>query len=318
MNFWWVNHKQTAKKELDFGYIWSPKNNFGGGTNQSYINVTLAVVHDIIFSYAKKKISAVGIVQTTATSHKTPEEFGKVGDQWNAEGWLVQVKWKRLGYPFFPKSALPQITPLLPTKYSPIRQDGNGNQGIYLSSISPKLADQLMELIAIQNTDLYTALNAIKDEIIAEKEIDKINKSSMSPTTKQQLIDARIGQGKFRAAVEAIERHCRITGLKDKRFLVASHIKPWKDSTDEERLDGQNGFLLSPHVDKLFDGGYISFSDEGAIISAHFNIQQIMSNWGLNTNINVGRFTVKQRAYLRFHRENVFNRQFQKNLNNEI
>jgi hypothetical protein len=67
-------------------------------------------------------------------------------------------------------------------------------------------------------------------------------------TEKSQSILARRGQGWFRGRLEKIESCCRLTGVRDRAHLRASHIKPWKDSTDRERLDGNNGLLLAPHI----------------------------------------------------------------------
>ena len=69
----------------------------------------------------------------------------------------------------------------------------------------------------------------------------------------------------YKSRVELLEEGCRVTGVRRPQHLVASHIKPWRDSTDAEKLDGHNGLLLSPHVDHLFDRAYISFSDSGKL-----------------------------------------------------
>ncbi|MBS1603209.1 MAG: HNH endonuclease, partial [Bacteroidetes bacterium] len=92
----------------------------------------------------------------------------------------------------------------------------------------------------------------------------------------------------------------------DKRLLVASHIKPWKVSTNEERLDGHNGLLLSPHIDKLFDQGWISFSDEGQFLISSRAIESTLKKWHIDTSISVGPFTKRQQQYLSYHRTNVF------------
>jgi putative restriction endonuclease len=64
-----------------------------------------------------------------------------------------------------------------------------------------------------------------------------------------------------------IEKCCRITQIADLRLLRASHIKPWRAcNNNQERLDGNNGLLLSPHVDLLFDRGYISVEDDGTLL----------------------------------------------------
>jgi hypothetical protein len=77
---------------------------------------------------------------------------------------------------------------------------------------------------------------------------------------------ARVGQGKFRTDV--IKRwggRCALTGLQNVNLMVASHINAWALSDNTERLDVENGLLLAPHIDRLFDQGLISFSDGGGL-----------------------------------------------------
>lgn len=71
----------------------------------------------------------------------------------------------------------------------------------------------------------------------------------------------------FRADVLLREEACRVTRVSEARHLTASHIKPWRDATDTERLNGANGLLLSPHIDHLFDEGYITFSNDQELVS---------------------------------------------------
>lgn len=76
---------------------------------------------------------------------------------------------------------------------------------------------------------------------------------------KRQLVNERIGQGPFKSNVRLNEHGCRVTGVQQLHHLRASHIKPWKDSDDEEKPHRCNGPLLAPRVDHLFDRGFISF-----------------------------------------------------------
>lgn len=83
-------------------------------------------------------------------------------------------------------------------------------------------------------------------------------------TERDVLTKARIGQGKFRADLVASWRKgetCALTGIAVPEMLIASHIKPWRDSTNEERLDPMNGLLLVAHADKLFDRYLLSFDE---------------------------------------------------------
>lgn len=86
-------------------------------------------------------------------------------------------------------------------------------------------------------------------------------------TTKKRLIDARLGQGRFRDELETKwENTCAVTGCKVSAVLRASHIKPWRHSTNDERLDSNNGLLLAAHIDALFDCGLITFRDDGKML----------------------------------------------------
>ena len=86
VSFWWVNHKQTAKVEIDEGYIWSPQKNKNGHFRQGYYNLTLTKPGDIIFSFAKGKIPAVGKIVAQVREEERPEQFGKAGQKWDKKG----------------------------------------------------------------------------------------------------------------------------------------------------------------------------------------------------------------------------------------
>jgi hypothetical protein len=86
-------------------------------------------------------------------------------------------------------------------------------------------------------------------------------------TTRKALIDARRGQGKYRSQLDERWDHaCAVTNCSIRDLLRASHIKPWSISDTKERLDPQNGLLLSSNIDILFDKGFVSFSDEGRML----------------------------------------------------
>ncbi|MHB1952093.1 MAG: HNH endonuclease, partial [Acidiferrobacteraceae bacterium] len=107
--------------------------------------------------------------------------------------------------------------------------------------------------------------------------------------------------------VRSIERACRVTRVERMEHLIASHIQPWRDSSNEQRLDGENGFLLTPTVDHLFDKGFISFEDSGQLIVSPVADQKSLARMGIDTGgrVNVGAFSEGQRRYLDFHRDNV-------------
>lgn len=298
MSFWWVNHKQTYRQEINGGYIWCPKRKRNGNRNHFYDNLTLAKSGDIVFSYANGEIGAIGPVIKEHTTADRPPEFESSGQLWDKDGWLVEIAWTILDDSLVPKAFINEIRDLLPEKYSPINQEGRGNQGCYLASIG----DDLGILLVSRAKDRNDRVQIILDD----EEERRVREQDISETEKEQLVKSRRGQGQFRNRLAEIEGECRLTGVDDPRFLIASHIKPWRLCSNQEKLDGNNGLFLSPHVDKLFDRGWISFSREGNILCAGPQVQMIMSRWNLDPKGNVGLFTEAQDYYLSFHRSSIY------------
>ena len=131
--------------------------------------------------------------------------------------------------------------------------------------------------------------------------------TSIEDTEREAIIRARRGQGLFKQRVMAIEQRCRITGVDNPIHLLASHCKPWRDCRNEERLDGENGLLLTPSIDHLFDRGFIGFENSGDLIISPVAHRPSLQRMGVETQrvLNVGEFTEGQRKFLDFHRNSV-------------
>jgi hypothetical protein len=137
---------------------------------------------------------------------------------------------------------------------------------------------------------------------------EKIEADPRIPETdRQAIVNARRGQGLFKHRVMVIESRCRVTLVENPLHLIASHCKPWRDATNEERLDGENGLLLTPSIDHLFDRGFISFDDSGEVVISPVAHRPSLQRMGVPTDhsINVGNFTDGRRKYLDFHRNEV-------------
>lgn len=300
-SYWWVNHAQRFKLEIDGGYIWSPKTKINGASNQTYTNLIKTKPGDIVISHAKTEIRAIGVVTACYKEQKRPSGSTRANI-----GWVVPIKWFMLDKPISPKLYMSRIAPLLPGQNSPLQKDGSGNQNCYLSSIPDKLGKLIVGLTEYKGSLYPEIIDDIINESQADQEEEYIRSQTIDETEKDQLIKARKGQGKFRLNVEKIENKCRITNISNKNFLIASHIKPWKDCDNSERLDGNNGLLLSPHTDKLFDQGWISFTDSGDILCVDVNVVEVMKAWGLNAKMNVGSFSRSQCKYLSYHRKAIY------------
>jgi putative restriction endonuclease len=133
------------------------------------------------------------------------------------------------------------------------------------------------------------------------------NDPVIGDTERLAIIRARNGQGPFKDRVSKIESRCRITGIENPAHLVASHCKPWRDSSNEERLNDENGLLLTPSVDHLVARGSISFDNDGKLIISPVAHRPSLQRMGVDTThaVNVGGFTGGQKEFLNFHRNAV-------------
>jgi putative restriction endonuclease len=219
-----------------------------------------------------------------------------------------------------PKDHIDVLRSALPPRYSPLQGSGNGIQSVYLTDVPMPLAELLMGLIGkeaallndrasrsmlqtpmqqVENADLEMWEHHIESEIESDYHLLE--------TEREALIVARRGQGLFKQRVMKVENRCRITGVTNPTHLRASHCKPWRDSSNEERINGENGLLLTPTIDHLFDRGFISFEDSGVLIVSPVAHVPSLTRMGVATNrvVNVGTFTEGQKQFLDYHRESV-------------
>lgn len=317
VQYWWVNHKQTFTEEVGGGYIWSPTTKANGASNHFYDNMIRTRPGDIVFSFADARIQAIGSVTGSASLLPKPAEFGATGKHWGAEGWMVPVAFQRLTKPLRVRDHMTVLAPTLPAPYSPIRADGNGNQGAYLAHVPNDMVAALRRLLGDQwrapaslpDAEGRTALGVVETE--PDEADDKVaavikNRTDIGNTEKQCLVNARRGQGIYRLNLFRFECACRLTGVSDAAHLRASHIKPWRCSSDTEKLDGNNGLLLSPHIDHLFDRGFISFNDDGSLLVSPQLAEDVLSAWGVTVTGSAGDFRPEQLPYLEFHRKYIF------------
>ena len=316
MAFWWVNNKQTHRHEIGGGYIWSPKASANGSYNRFYANMRLVTPGDLVFAYYDARIQDVGIATRPAASCRKPPEFGRAGEGWAEDGWLVPVEWHRAPAPLRPKDIINELRPHLPDKYAPLnRATGDGLQNVYLAAVPDDMAAVLLARLGAWGAGIVGLARGTGDDDGAVRRVDDALEEDirrdpgLDETERRAVINARRGQGRFRLAVEARERGCRITGVADTRLLRASHIKRWRScATNRERLDGDNGLLLCPNVDLLFDRGYMSFEDDGRVLASPAIDAGQLRLPGVPSAPppNVGPFSAGQAAYLAFHRANVF------------
>lgn len=130
--------------------------------------------------------------------------------------------------------------------------------------------------------------------------------ANVSKTERQALTKARIGQGSFRQRLLEMWEGCAVTNIRLPNVLRASHIKPWRFSTNSERLDPYNGHLLLPQYDQLFDKGLISFDEAGTLIRSPAIEGIKPQKLGIDMHDRIRTLSNRHRSFLEYHRREVF------------
>jgi hypothetical protein len=135
---------------------------------------------------------------------------------------------------------------------------------------------------------------------------NQLNHGSVSESEKESYVKVRLTQGKFRNRLMEKYDNCLICSIENPKILIGSHIKPWRISDNFERVDVNNGLLLCPNHDKLFDRGLVSFNGEGRIIISpelekYNDIRPLLLD-----DIHHIEVSSNSYHYLSYHRNNVF------------
>lgn len=167
----------------------------------------------------------------------------------------------------------------------------------YASSLAVirRLIDRYLDILC------YLENISAKDEEFLKNTI--LNKA-LQNTTKEEIINGRIGQGNFKDKLLRLwAGRCSVTGAT--QLLNASHIKPWAAANGSERLDPFNGFLLSPVYDRAFDAGYITFTNKGRIVIS-IALGENVSLLNIDELAKIENINPFSHGYLQYHRDNIF------------
>jgi putative restriction endonuclease len=202
------------------------------------------------------------------------------------------------------------LRPLLPTRYSPLSPNGHGSQSVYLTELPRPFTLALADLIGAELEAIARGELARDQDLLAPRAEQTLweehlrqaieRDDSLRPTDKEALVLARRGQGLFRQRVQAVEKSCRITRVDRAEHLRASHCNPWRNASNAERLDGENGLLLTPSIDHLFDRGFISFRDDGRLLVSPVAHAPSLARMGvpLDQDFDCGSFSQGQTRFI--------------------
>ena len=220
--------------------------------------------------------------------------FFTIADQYQIAGPRGYINSTDDGYQVIRKIALPLVS------YIYVEKVGSEKDPLFYWKLFVDF-DAIWER---QNGPLVFTYGKGKEKVeLPEKPKDK-KEEEKSKSIRQ----AREGQGKYREQLLEQCHFCPITMISDERLLIASHIKPWAASNDQEKIDPYNGYMLTPMIDKLFDRGFITFTENRHIVLSEFISPHTWKLIGLknDTFYNAIPMDEKRIEYLNFHHQSVF------------
>lgn len=290
----------TYQEEKEAGFIWAAKQNRGGMPSHSWDRVSEVEEGDLIFHYVSGEILAVSVAEADCEIAHRP-----VSDEIDAKGYLVRLVYHELDEPLQIRSNLDAILPHLPVKYSPFQPNGHGNQG-YLYPCNEELTVQLLELIADAN------ITEVEDEQLefAISAVVPIERNTLIPllteAESKMKTKIRLGEQKFSENMMNLwTPQCVLCDIDLPALLTASRSKPWKDSTEVERIDPYNGAVLCCNHDALYKKGYIAFDGQGRLHISPQLSEEDYEKYRLHKNMKIARKDGNQ-PYFKWHKKHLF------------
>lgn len=221
--------------------------------------------------------------------------FFSVQDQDQIEGSRGYVNSQALGYQLIRELSLPLVTYISSMEL----ENTSGIKLFYWKLFADFDAIEQKKCISLVFS--YGKKNNIKDNSTKEQQVKEFESC-------QRRVYAREGQDKYRALLLEECPYCPFTMINDERLLIASHIKPWAASNDKEKIDPKNGFMFSPLFDRLFDRGFITFTDDKVMHVSNWLTPKNRERMSLNDKTFIQHLPLtKERCnYLEFHRSSVF------------
>lgn len=297
MNIFIVMQGETYHEEKNAGILWTPQIDKSGMVPHSWNRMQELKKGDRVFHYVKGDIVAISMVMRDCYKGEMP---GK-----NIDAFIAKAEYRELDSPLPVREHFEEIQPLLPQKYSPFQEDASGNSG-YLYPCNEELAMQLLELISslnvftVEEEQLELAIEVVRRTVhnplmilIAEMELEIKTK-------------VRRYRAQYRENLQPLwQNGCALCGIAIEETLAASLAKPWKDSTDMERLDPFNGVLLCRNHAALFDAGLITFTGGGSIRIASRIAEHDYALYSLEKSAKLA-VSPEHAPYFRWHKRNVF------------
>lgn len=294
MQFFWVNLGATHKEAKNGQFLWAPRSSRSKHGKEQFRthwdNVAKVQTGDLIFCYHDNYIRGIATARGKSyIAERPPRPSFK---EWQNEGHRVDISYNELKRPMRSDDIAEIYMARFDARTEPrLFNNVSGINQIYMASLPADAGQFLLEQAGI----FVDYENRI---------IDAGSPQKISNTTRTALIEARVGQGAFRSGLlSRWNSKCALTGLQSPSLLVASHIHAWSLADNAERLDIDNGLLLAAHIDRLFDSGLISFSQNGDVLISDKLKEQERYILRLDEFTKIDQLSDGNRRYLAKHRE---------------
>ncbi|WP_432352025.1 HNH endonuclease [Sporosarcina sp. A2] len=300
-----VMQGRTYYEEKELGILWSQQQDSAGNIQHFWERMKEVNAGDRIFHYIKGDIVAISVAKTGYREESKPTTLDLPVTE-SDKGYLVEVDYHELEKPLAIEDSFNEILPLLPIKYSPFQENANGNQG-YLYPCNEELTIKLVELIGDLN--IYEI-----DEEQLEFVMGTVRKTEhdfltpiLAETEAEAKTKVRLGHQRFRIDLMPLwHDKCALCDIALPELLKASYAKPWKDSTNNERVEPNNGILLCRNHDALYTNGLIAFDGQGKIHISSRIPEEDYNKYGLYGKMRITR-NETNKPYLKWHKKHVFN-----------
>lgn len=298
MNYYIVMQGHTYEEDKAASMIWSSQVDKGGNTPHSWSRLKEVQQDDRIFHCVKGKIVAISIAQSDGEEGPNPLDAKEAGV-------FVRLDYYELERPLTIKQYFHELKQLMPVKYAPFKQNGDGNQG-YLYPCNEELAIKLLHIIS--DTNIYQIEEQQLELAIGT--VVRTERNALIPVITETEATARrtmrLVNKEFTKIVSPLwNDKCALCGIELPELVRASHAKPWRECTTEERLDPYNGLLLCRNHESLYKNGYITFDGTGKIHISDRIPTMNYAMYDLHAKMRVLR-TENNKPYFRWHRKYIF------------
>lgn len=304
MNAYIVMQGETYQEEKNSGLIWAPETDKAGMVPPSYRRLMEVKKEDRIFHYVKGSIVAISVAKSGCRKERKPFADGSSENE-PAAGYLVPVDYRELENPLPIKDCLNDISGLLPVKYAAFKEDGSGNPG-YLYPCNEELAIVLLE--GISQLNIYVPQ---EEQLELAMEVVRITEHNplttlIAETIMELKTKIQRGQQQFRSSLLPLwHKECPLCGMDIDAVLKAGYAKPWKDSTDAEKINPYNGLLLCSNHEAMFTAGLISFTAGGRLHIAQKIPEQQYALYGLKKGMKISVYP-ENGEFFKWHKRKIF------------